>query len=97
MKKTKTVSTSLLYGHNPKIFVYYELEFGKHTIVPGDKIKIKNERGYFTFVKWVHNTDKNVVWVTCLQGETRQFRHFYLDQLKGPVIEKKKRVPKNVG
>jgi len=95
MKKTKP-STSIPFGHNPQISIHEELIFGKHTINPGDKIKIKNERGYFTFVKWVHNADKNVSWVTCLHGETKQFRHFYLEDLKGPILEKKRR-SKNVG
>lgn len=84
------------YGHNENIFVYYELEFGKFVIKPGDTIKIKNTRGTFKFIKWVHNSAADVTWIDCMNNLDGQFRSFYMEQLKGVVVPKKSRRKKIV-
>lgn len=71
------------------ISTYTELEFGKDIIKPGDKIKIKNARGYFIFLKWAHNSHLDVTWVDCMNPETGEFRSFYIDSLKGVYRAKK--------
>lgn len=82
------------YFHNQNIYVYYELQHGKHTINPGDQLKIKYQRGTFKFIKLVHNMDKDVTWIDCLDGKTGEFRSFYIDAIKGPVIAKRSRKKK---
>jgi hypothetical protein len=68
---------------------------GKDEIVPGDKILFKNTRGKFTFVKVVENREKGVVWIDCLEDNTRMFKSFYTDKLKCKVKPRKQR-KKNV-
>lgn len=84
------------FWYNENIHVYYELEFGKDLIKPGDKIKIKNVRGQFLFIKWVHNSQKDVTWIDCRDMKTHEERSFYIENLKGVVRPKKSRRKKVV-
>ena len=77
------------YSINPNIHVYYELEFLKDVIKPGDKITFKNIRGEFTFILMAHNSEKDVTWIDCYSPTTGEYRSFYVDKLKGPVYSKK--------
>jgi len=79
------------YWFNPDISVFYELEFGKSVINPGDSIKIKNSRGTFRFIKLVHNAKTNVTWIDCMDSFTGEFKSFYVDRLKNIVINKRSR------
>lgn len=80
---------------NSHLYVYYELEFGKSIIKPGDKLKIKNERGNFIFVKWVHNTKTDTSWIDCLDNnQTKHFRSFRIDRIKSLIKPKKSRAKK---
>lgn len=90
-KKTSKQVDSKPYGHNPNISVFYELEWGKDVIKPGDPIKIKNERGTFKFIQWVHNSEKDVTWIDCLDTKQGRFRAFYMERLKGVVRPKRSR------
>lgn len=82
------------YFHNENIYVYYEFKHKKDTILPGDLLKIKYERGVFRFIKLVHNMDKDTTWIDCMDKTTGEFRSFYLDKVKGPHIAKKSRKKK---
>lgn len=75
----------------PHVHVYYELEHDKNTIKPGDKVKIKHVRGDFTFIKWVHNSNKDVTWIDCMDPKTGEFRSFHMHNLKGIVKPKRSR------
>ena len=57
-------------------------------------IKIKHERGQFKFQRVVLHKEKNVQWVDCYNQNG--YRAFYIDQLKGLVKVKKKRIKKDV-
>ena len=82
---------------NSHLHVFYELEFKKEIIRPGDKIKIKNERGTFIFVKWVHNSNLDVQWVDCLDNNgTKHFRSFRIESIRSIVKPKKSRAKKVV-
>ena len=96
MARKKRSSQNLPYGHNEKIYVYYELEFGKDVIKPGDPIKIKNTRGKFKFLKLVHNSELDVTWIDCMDIKDGQFRSFYLETLKGVIRPKRSRRKKLV-
>ena len=52
------------------------------TLVPGSKIKISGERGWFTFVSITTNPAINKTWVDVID-KNYQFRAFYLDRIKG--------------
>jgi len=95
--KNKREKVLRLPYNNPDIVVYTELEFGKDIIKPGDKIKIKNARGYFIFHKWVHNTHLDVTWIDCMNPNTGEFRSFYMDNLKGVHRAKKSIRKKLIG
>lgn len=88
-KKKEREKVSLPAYSNTDIVVYDELEFGKDVIRQGDKIKIKNARGYFIFLKWAHNTHLDVTWVDCMNPDTGEFRSFYIDNIKGVYRAKK--------
>ena len=89
MKRKKAKIESLPFGHNPKISVYYELEFGKDVIKPGDKIRFKNLRGIYIFHKWVHNSELDITWIDCMDTKTAEFKSFYIEKLKGVHRAKK--------
>ena len=96
MARRKSNVVSKPYFHDDNIHVYYELEWGKDVIKPGDVIRIKNTRGTFRFLKWVHNSTKDVTWIDCMDIKDGQFRAFYMETLKGVVRPKKSRRKKIV-
>lgn len=73
------------------IKLYDSLEFDGEMISPGQKVKIKNKRGLYTFRGWVHNTRKDVQWLDLMEDKTGQFRQFYIEQLRGVVKPKRSR------
>lgn len=79
------------YHGNNAIVVMYELDFNGDKIVPGDKIKIKGERGTFTFLHIAHNTLLDKQWIDCMDVDAGTFRAFYIDRLKTVIRPKKKR------
>ena len=89
MAKKPTIVLKAPFSHNPAISVYYELEFGKDVIRLGDKLRFKNTRGYYTFLKWAHNQERDVTWIDCLDPKTKQFKSFHMKDLKGVVRAKK--------
>ncbi|NBW58502.1 hypothetical protein EBR43_12160 [bacterium] len=82
------------YFHNDNIYVSYEFEHKKNKVQPGDLLKIKYERGVFRFIKLVHNRDKDVTWIDCMDKTTGEFRSFYLDKIKGLHVAKVSRKKK---
>ncbi len=84
------------YSKNENIHVYYELEFLKDVIKPGDKIKFKNIRGHFVFLHMAHNSEKDVTWIDCRNIETGEYRSFYIERLKGLIREKRSRRKKQL-
>jgi len=94
-KRSKSQKVRIPYGHNKNITVSYELQDKNSLIVPGDKILIKRERGSFTFLKLVENTETNVLWIDCTSDKNKDYRSFYVDRLKGKVKPKRVR-KKNV-
>lgn len=96
MSRKKKSQVSIPYGHNEHIHVYYELQFNKDVIKPGDPVKIKNTRGKFKFLKMVHNSELDVTWIDCMDIKDGQFRSFYLENLKGVIRPKRSRRKKLV-
>lgn len=90
-KRDKAKVKSKPFPHNDQIFIHYEFEHGKDTIVPGDKILFKNTRGRFKFVKFVENKSTDVSWIDCIEEKTHTFRSFYADRLKAKVKPKRQR------
>lgn len=84
------------YSNNENIHVFYELEFLKDVIKPGDKIKFKNIRGSFVFLHMAHNSEKDVTWIDCRSVETGEYRSFYVERLKGLIREKRSRRKKQL-
>lgn len=78
---------------NPNWLVSEEYQHGRDLIIPGDKIKIKFERGEYKFIRHVYHTQKDVEWIDCVSEEG--FRSFYIDQLKSKVKPKKFRKKKD--
>lgn len=84
------------YAVNPDISVQYELEFNNDVIKPGDKIKFKNIRGTFVFVRLAHNQKIDSTWIDCIDVNTRETRSFHLAKLKMVIRPKKSRRKKKV-
>lgn len=91
-KKTEYIP----YSNNDNIHVYYEVEYLKDIIKPGDKIRIKNVRGTFIFLWMAHNSEKDVTWIDCRNPVTGEYRSFYIEKLKGLVRAKKSRRKKQL-
>lgn len=85
------------YSHNQSIVLYYEFPFGKDVIKPGDTIRIRNLRGTFKVFKFVHNMEKNVQWVDCMDNKTGEFKSFYVEKIKTVVRPKRSRRKKLAG
>lgn len=96
MARKKKFEPNAPYWYHDYVHVYYELEFNKDLIKPGTKIKFKNMHGTFTFIKWVHNSKKDVTWIDCYSDKTREERSFYIENLKGIVKPKRSRRKKIV-
>lgn len=94
-KKRSRAESSVPYGHNTNIVVYYEMKHGKDEVSVGTPLRFKFQRGTFKFIKLVHNTEKNVTWIDCLDQVNGTFRSFYVDQLKNVVKPKKTRKAKS--
>lgn len=96
MPKKKTDKEYVPYSMNENIHVYYELEFLKDVIKPGDKITFKGVRGEFIFILMAHNSEKDVTWIDCSNPATGEYRAFYVDRLKSVVRAKKSRRKKQL-
>lgn len=84
------------YSKNDDIHVYFEVEYLKDVIKPGDKIKIKNMRGHFLFICMAHNSKLDVTWIDCRNPATGEYRSFYIDRLRGLIREKRSRRKKQL-
>lgn len=91
MAKRKAAITQEPYGHNPSIYVAYELPFGRDLMKPGDVLKIKNQRGTYRFLKVAHNADLDVTWVDVMNVKDGQYHSFYVEKIKLIVRPKKSR------
>ena len=96
MPKKKTKKEYIPYSINSDIHVYYEIEYLKDTIKPGDKIKIKNMHGHFIFILMAHNSAKDVTWIDCRNPLTGEYRSFYIERLSGLFRDKKSRRKKQL-
>ena len=96
MPRKKKEYEYIPYSINPNIHVYYELEFLKDVIKPGDRITFKGVRGEFTFLHMAHNSELDVTWIDCRNPATGEHRSFYVDRLKGLVRAKKSRRKKQL-
>lgn len=76
------------------IISYYELPFENDVIKPGDKIKIRNVRGTFVFLKMAHNLRLNIQWVDCRNIVTGEYKSFYVYDIKRVLRPKKSRMKK---
>ena len=88
-KRNRSKVMSKPFEYNDSINVYYELEFGRDVIKPGDKIKFKHSQGLYVFYKWVHNSQLDVTWIDCMDMKTYEFKSFYMEKLKGVHRAKK--------
>lgn len=96
MPKKKTNKEYIPYSMNDNIHVYYELNFRRDVIKPGDRITFKHIRGEFVFILMAHNSEKDVTWIDCRNPLTGEYRAFYVDRLKGLVRAKKSRRKKQL-
>jgi hypothetical protein len=90
----KRTSFSKIHHENPFWEISYEYQFKKDLIVPGTKLKIKGERGEFTFQRVVYHKEKNVTWIDCFSPTG--YRAFYVERLNRVVKPKKFRKKINV-
>lgn len=91
MRSTKRKSSTAaehLYAGGDKV-CSFEFPLGKDIVRAGDKIKIKNQRGWFKFYKVVHNVKLGVTWVDVMDTNTGEWRSFYLDRVK--MVDRPKR------
>ena len=91
MNKRKKQPPREAYYFAPHVSVYDTLDFDGELISPGQKVRIKNRRGTFTFRGWAHNSKADVQWLDLIEDKTGMFRTFYLDELKGIVRAKRSR------
>lgn len=84
------------YDNHPDIVVKYEYQHGKDLILPGAKIRIKNQRGTYKFRCWARNTDLEVEWIDCMEEINGAWCSYRPDKLKGLVKPKRPRKRKVV-
>lgn len=64
----KKRDTSRWAYHEDKAVVY-EFQFGRTTVTPGMKFRIKNDRTEYTFQCLVTNTSTGAVWIEAISPE----------------------------
>lgn len=74
-------------------FAYEHVFSPRVTLEPGSKIRIRGERGWFTFIRIVTNLN-GVKWVDVIDKDYR-FRSFYLDRIKGVPPKRRNGVKKH--
>lgn len=84
------------YQVNPDICVLYQLDFYGDLIKPGDKLKFKNDRSTYVFVRLAHNVKLDSTWIDCTDFDTKETRSFHVSKLKLVVRPKKSRRKKTV-
>lgn len=89
--KKKQKTTLNPFHYNDAITVFYEMKHGRDEIIIGTPLRFKYERGTFKFLKLVHNEDKGVTWIDCMDTKNGTFRSFYVSKLVGVVKPKNKR------
>lgn len=77
------------YSANDDIVVFYELEFNDDVIKPGDKIKLKNERGWYVFLHLAHNVKLDTTWIDTLDQTTGGWKSVRIDKIK--LVDRPKR------
>lgn len=95
-RKNKSEIELKPYWYHEHIFIYDELQFKNDTIKVGDELKFKNARGSFKFIRFAHNSQKDVSWIDCVESKTGVYRSFYIDQLATVVRAKKSRRKKQL-
>lgn len=90
-KRTTPPRTEHTYELPAHVTKYTDLDFDGETISPGQKVKIKNKRGTFTYRGWAHNSKKDVQWLELVEDKTGQFRQFYVNELRSVVRPKRSR------
>lgn len=80
--------------YNPNWIVSFEYKHNKDILVKGTEIKFKYQRGIYRFEKHVINTKTNSEWIDCIGFDG--YRSFSVDDLKGIIKPRKKRIKKNV-
>lgn len=77
-----------------KVVVYYEFPLGREIVVPGDKIRIKNRRGFYIFRRLAHNVEQNIQWIDCYEAISGKYHAVYPDKVKSVYRPKKSRAKK---
>jgi hypothetical protein len=96
-RRKPMVSDGIPYAvANGKIVCAYELQFGRHLIQPGDKVKIKNQRGTYTFYRLAHNIESGSSWIDCRNPQTGEFHSFHIAKIRSVIRPKKLRGKKDV-
>jgi hypothetical protein len=87
-KRDSSTPTEHLYAGGDKV-CSFEFPLGRELVKAGDRIKIRNERGWFRFYKVVHNVSLGVTWVDVTCATTGEWRSFYLERVK--MVDRPKR------
>jgi hypothetical protein len=90
-KKKKPPIEYVPYRNNPHVYVYYELEFGKDVIKPGDKIKIKFDRDTYTFLRLAHHSKHDTTWVDCISLKKGSWHSFRVEDVQRVIRPKRSR------
>ena len=89
-KKVSTISYKPL---NPDWVVSKTYELGKDILEPGDKIKVKFQRGEFKFIRHIYNSKLKTEWIDVTGQEGwRSFRVEDVKKIKPKKLRKKKNV-----
>lgn len=92
-KKNKNYPVNELtpYWYNPDIHLIHEIEFNGDTIKNGDRIKIKNDKAVYRFIRLVVNSKTQIEWADVYCVSFGGWRSFRTDRIKGKYLEKKPR------
>ena len=83
IRRSKYKGVTERWGMDPNKTVSYEFTFGKHVVKPGTQVKIKNDRGTYTFLCLVHNTKLDTTWLELTGPEG--FKSVRIERISGIV------------
>lgn len=64
----------------------------RRTAVLGSHIKIKGERGWFTFVRHVLNLSNGAEWVDCIHLTNKSMHSFRPDRVTRMRVQRRKKI-----
>ena len=87
-RKKNNSEPRVAFYYNPHITIVYEMKIGTKEVLPGTRVKVKNRRGTYQFMRLVSNSEKNIEWVDLRDEELGSWLSVRPSQISGLVYKR---------